>query len=1193
MYLKKIESQGFKSFANKIVLEFQPGIMGIVGPNGSGKSNIADAVRWVLGEQSAKTLRGGSMQDVIFAGTANRKPQGYAYVSLTIDNADHALAIDFSEVVVTRRVYRSGESEYLLNNNTCRLRDINELFYDTGVGKEGYSIIGQGQIDKILSSKPEDRRELFDEAAGIVKFKKRKTVAVKKLEEEQQNLLRVNDILGELERQVGPLKAQAETARTYLHLRDELKRYEIGAFSRDNEDLRKKFAAVEEKLTAVEGDLFSSNEDSEQRKKEYEQISSQKERIDRALENLQQQRGDLSVEKESAEGRIRLLQEQINTLKAGEEQLQDRLTALEEERQMHLEEKEQYVREKGELNERVDAVEDEVYALEEELESQDELTKNIEQDFDEYNRLLLSGATARAELSADRTALQDRIHQTGEQLDRLKIDLGNAGLEQEEKTVRLAGLKESLAGVHLELSDCETSGRALVGKLTDAGNALREGQERLAEVHRKYQAQKARLEALVNMAERYEGYGESIRRVMERKKQISGIHGVVADLIHVEKKYQTAIETALGGHIQNIVTDTENTARELVEYLKQNRYGRVTFLPLDAVHGKASLEDPGALKEKGALGIASELVTTEQQYVAVIRHLLGRVLVVDTVEHALQIARKYRYRMNIVTLEGESLTPGGAISGGAYRNNSNLLARQAEMDALEKTLKQMEKDGKELAGKQEDLQAALNALADQAEETKTRLSELRIREATVAMELKQTEEDLSRNDRSIREKQEEAARTEELVRMLHERELKSETALAEADRNREAADERGRVLQERLEAEREKQKALSERLNEKRLEASKLAERSNFLMDNILRINRENTALDEKVHALLAQADPGGKRVADKVAEIVELKRGCQEYSASLERIDREASAASAERDDLGLRIKRVLDARDEDAERIRLLDKEASKLQNQKERLTEAIDQQAAYLWEEYQMTPSEAESLPYNGEESIADLRRLIKQHKASIKELGPVNVNAIEEEKEVCGRYDFLSAQHEDIVKARDNLLEIIEELEKGMRVQFEEKFAFIKREFDSVFQDLFGGGTGTLELIREEDSDILDCGIAIIAQPPGKKLQNMMQLSGGEKALTAIALIFAIQNLKPSPFCLVDEIEAALDEPNVVRFADYLQRLKKHTQILAITHRRGTMEKADRLYGITMQEKGVSTLVSVDLTDTDLIEEEHKE
>ncbi|MBO4289419.1 MAG: chromosome segregation protein SMC [Lachnospiraceae bacterium] len=1183
MYLKKIEIQGFKSFANKTVFEFTPGITGIVGPNGSGKSNVADAVRWVLGEQSAKSLRGSSMQDVIFAGTEVRKPQGFASVTLTLDNADRGLSADYDEIVVTRKAFRSGESEYRMNGSVCRLRDIHEMFYDTGVGREGYSIIGQGQVDKILSSKPEERRELFDEAAGIVKQRKRKDAAIKKLEDEQNSILRVKDVIGEMEHRLGPLTKQAETAKTYLNLRDELKTYEVGAFFKESEDVTKKLSAADERIAVLEGDIQESKAALEKQRADYEEITAERERLESQIEEERELFNRESVRKQSAEGQIALLEEQIGALKKGADENKNRLITLEEDYKKRQEERQQLVEEKGKVNIAIDEMDDALTEDEEKLDEADDQIRILEHKLEKAQNELFSNTSERERLAADEQRIRTERSQLTE-----RREAAEAGLEKAKEAAEAAAAKigecdeklEELEQKESEAADTLAGLRAAVEQEESCRDGL---QQQLSETFRLYQAARSRLETLSALAERYDGYGESIKRVMDRKKDRPEIRGVVADIIRTEKKYELAIETALGGKIQNIVVEKEDTAKELIEYLKKNRYGRATFLPMDAVRGDSRYSRREALEEKGALGSAADLVQAAPEYAGIISSLLGRIQVVDNMDNAVAIARKYGYSINMVTLDGEHLSPGGAITGGAFRSNANLLGRGRQIADLKKEAKKHSEEAEEIKKHIAACEASLSARTLEADAAN---------EALYALKIEQTEMTAKRSQLKAEEERQNAAKkageeelksiAAQLLQLSYsQQKAEEETALArEKDEKRRTENETAGARLEQLRTDRQK---LAEEISGKKQEYTRLTERDSFLLQNIRRLTAEAEALRKEKEELVKKGDPDGIRISEKMAELAAAKEVLEEADEAQKRSSARLKGAITRRDNYNRRQKEMIDERESSNERITALEKDLFRVQSQRERAQEAFDALVQNIWDEYGLTPEEAERLQYDGNLSLAELRRRIKQKRDEIKALGPVNVNAIEEERELSERYTFLTGQYNDLLAARDALLNIIEELENGMRKQFEKNFRQIRKEFNTVFRDLFGGGIADLQLIREEGQDLLDSGVSVIAQPPGKKLQNMMQLSGGEKALTAIALIFAIQNLKPSPFCLVDEIEAALDEPNVDRFANYLKRLKANTQIIAITHRRGTMQAAETLYGITMQEKGVSIQVSVDLSD----------
>ncbi|MCQ2540332.1 MAG: chromosome segregation protein SMC, partial [Acetatifactor sp.] len=689
MYLKSIEVQGFKSFANKIVFQFHNGITGIVGPNGSGKSNVADAVRWVLGEQRIKQLRGANMQDVIFSGTESRKPLSYAYVAITLDNSDHQLAIDFDEVTVGRRIYRSGESEYLINGSVCRLRDVNELFYDTGIGKEGYSIIGQGQIDKILSGKPEDRRELFDEAAGIVKYKRRKNTAQAKLENEQQNLVRVSDILAELEKQVGPLERQSEVAKVYLRKKEELKTLDVNVFLLEHNRLKEQLSQVEGKLYIAQNDYNTTDEQYRSIKEEYERIQAEIEALEEAIEKARSAVSDTGLMRGRLEGEMNVLKEQINSINGSETHLNNRRKALEDEIAGKEKNKEDILSEKIATDEQVQGIvavaEQQKAKLKELQDKIDELNRSIE----EGKNTIIGELNQRAVIRSKLGRFDTMMEQVNIRKAELNSKLLRAKSDEAAREETLKQLEAAFETICKELREMNEQEAAMNQELGDIREGLMKKDEKLRETQSAYHMEKSKLETLSNLTERYEGYGGSVKKVMEQKDRYKGIIGVVADIIKVEKKYETAIETALGGNIQNVVTDDEETAKKVIQYLKENRLGRATFLPLTSITKPQEFKTPEVLEEKGVIGMADSLVQIEDRYANVAKAMLGRIVVVDNVDHAVKIARKFDYGVRMVTLEGELLVPGGAISGGAFKNNSNLLGRRREIDELESKVKKL------------------------------------------------------------------------------------------------------------------------------------------------------------------------------------------------------------------------------------------------------------------------------------------------------------------------------------------------------------------------------------------------------------------------------------------------------------------------------------------------------------------------
>ena len=1184
MYLKSIEVQGFKSFANKILFDFHNGITGIVGPNGSGKSNVADAVRWVLGEQSAKQLRGASMQDVIFAGTENRKPLSYAYVAITMDNSDHQLAIDFEEVTVARRVYRSGESEYLINGSPCRLKDVTELFYDTGIGKEGYSIIGQGQIERILSGKPEERRELFDEAAGIVKYKKRKATAQKKLENERENLVRVNDILAELERQVGPLERQAQKARVYLKKKEELKTYDVNMFLLEAEHIDEQQKDVQAKFETADQEAREAKDAYEQVKSEYERMEQELSDTEEKLTTIRENLSSSAVMKGKLEGQINVLNEQIHTAEMTDEHLKSRLASIDREKEERLSFLASYDEEKKELRAGLLAIaakrEEAVETLEAVRREVARCTEGIESGKNALMGLLNQRASVKAR--------QQRFDTMSEQMNIRKAQLTKRLLarktEEADLDVVLSDYQKELERVNAVILEKKRDAAAMEEKEREWKKKSAETREQLEREVAQYHKEQSRLDSLKNIAERYDGYGSSIRRVMEQKAKHPGLLGVVSDLIQVEKKYETAIETALGGNIQNIVTEDEETAKQMISYLKQNRFGRATFLPLTSVNGKGNFKNMDALQEKGVMGLAHTLVKTDAKYEGVIAYLLGRVVVTEHIDAAVALARKYRYSLHIVTLEGEYLSPGGSLTGGAFKNSSNLLARKREIEELEQRVASLETEIHAKRNRMEDIKTARALLEEDAGKNKAELQELYILQNTAKLNAERAKEQKNESESVFAGLQLEGNEIENQMREIAKNKALIEQEIAEAKQKEQELEEETKRLQEELLSQGEKETAAQEAVSALQMEEAAIRQKEEFVLLNLERINGEIKRYEDEREGFLRDAKEAKQDAEKKRGDIEEIKKTILASEDACIRLEQELQETIERKEGLSAAYKGFFKKREELGEKLTALDKEIFRLNSQREKLEETQEYQNNYMWEEYELTRHAALALRDETYADLGALKKLIAAIKDEIRRLGDVNVNAIEDYKEVSERYEFLKTQHDDLIEAEKTLVEIIEELDTGMRRQFLEKFAEIQQEFDRVFKELFGGGKGTLELV--EDEDILECGIRIIAQPPGKKLQNMMQMSGGEKALTAIALLFAIQNLKPSPFCLLDEIEAALDDSNVGRFAKYLHKLTQNTQFIVITHRRGTMAAADRLYGITMQEKGVSTLVSVNLIEGDL-------
>ncbi len=1184
MYLKSIEVHGFKAFANKIIFEFKPGITGIVGPNGSGKSNVADAVRWVLGEQSAKALRGSNMQDVIFAGTETRKPLGFAYVALTLDNSDHWLPIEYDEVVVGRRVYRSGESEYLINGAECRLRDVQELFYDTGVGKEGYSIIGQGQIDKILSGKPEERREIFDEASGITKVKKRKALTEKNLSEERQNLSRVVDIIREIETRLGPLEKQSEKARIYLGYKEELKKMEVNQFLLEYEKSASVKQELDEKISVATKDYNNAKQQFEEAKEEYDRLLNELEKYREDLQEAKELYAEKQLAAEKATGEKNLLSEQVGVLKKSAKELEVRdirlKTQIEDRKQSLAEHESNMEKQSLQLKELL-SEQQKAEALLGEMKAGIDAMLSEEKACNEAHIALLNENTGlQTELERYNTILSHENIQRAEinqRLLTLKTE-ADAAVSQVAEAERV--LKEACDHV-IEHSEMVKKSEDEIQSLTDAIQEKKRIYERSQE---RVIQKSSQLETLRDLVEHYDGYGNAVKKVMEQKKQKRGIFGVVADIIQVDSEYENAIETALGGNIQNIITDTTDTAKQMIEYLKANRFGRATFVPLSDISAKKDDFESSIFTKKGVIGIASDLVHTEERFREAIRYLLGRFLVVDTIDNAISLEKQNHYKLRIVTLEGELFQPGGAVSGGSFRNNSNLLGKRREAEELEQALVN-EKETLSEAEKQ------LNALRTRREELRTsyesarrELQEYYVSQNTAKLNLNHI---VSQNSDILGKREsltKEIAAAEERVR-------EAKAAIAEVSAkifvNTEASEQkkaRAAEIHAKMESTRLREDDASAEAMRVLSEYSGLQQNVTYQKENAKRLSIELRELTAEKASLYETRESMREEIDRKEEAIVSVEEEQASIRALLSELEAKIDETARLAEEITGQNKSFFERRESLSTEMSGLDKELFRLQNQQEKMAEQLEYQTKYMWEEYELTYTAATELRDTEIDNPTLNRKAIYEMKNKIRSLGDVNVNAIEDYRENKERYDFLTAQRDDIMNAEQSLSEIISTLDSEMRKQFTDTFSKVQERFDKVFKELFGGGKGTLKL--EEGVDVLEADISVIAQPPGKKLQNMMQLSGGEKALTAISLLFAILDLKPSPFCLLDEIEAALDDSNVSRFAQYLHKLTKDTQFVVITHRRGTMSAADALYGITMQEKGVSTLVSVNLIENQL-------
>ncbi len=1188
MYLKSIELYGFKSFANKMVFNFDKGITGIVGPNGSGKSNVADAVRWVLGEQSAKQLRGSTMQDVIFAGTEARKPLGYCQVDLTIDNQDRKMAIDYSEVTVSRRVYRSGEGEYFINGAACRMRDVHELFMDTGVGQEGYSIIGQGQIDKILSDKPNERRALFDEAVGIVKFKKRKERAEKRLESEKQNLYRVNDIITELEGQKDTLKSQAEKAKVYLDVREELKTNEVNVFILDVKQIDEKLADLEVKMKTVSDDIASTRQAFAENKIKHEDYTKKMEVLVAQMDEMRRKASELSLQKEKKESEINLTRQQIQHYKENNERF--------------LRDLEGRKNKKESLEKDLERYKDDSQSIFDESAKSEAALKGYEQELAGLNDLIGSEEKVVSDIQTNMIERLNEISNIKTQMQRYLTMSENAASRSDSVIARKSILQRSLDEFTI-LHRTETKKRRLLQsdqkKLMEEKNALVAKQKedlqalKTIEEDRTKQSQflqqlQSKHKALSDISDQYEGYNFSIKKVMEMRSDArynNKIVGVVADVLTVAKKYERAIEIALGGNYQNIITEDEQSAKGLIRYLKERRYGRATFLPITNIKPRVTRNEQ-LRQADGFIGYADELVETKERFVDIATYLLGRIMVVDQIDNAIAISKKYKSNLRIVTLDGDVVNPGGSLTGGAYKNDkTQFLSRKRELDELQTRIDQQSKTLEVVDGEYQQLVARRDRFQSEDGKLTESLQGVSMDLNSQNMKIHQIDSDITKAEAELKD-----LHLEENDLLVQNTGITDELAKLESDLNenevnREQAESTVKDLMSKTIELKEQKEALLSSMTQLKVRHTSLTEQKSHADSNITRMNGEIKEAAQAIERLQREIQENEVLISDKESSILNHKENIAQYESLVEEVDAQVANMSDERRQVAKDQEAVYKAQGDLGEKITLLEKELLRLENLASKNSLQKDNYIEYMWNEYELTYNNAMGYYKEDLGDINAIKKRVSELKGRIKGLGTVNVNAIEDYKNVAERYEFLTVQRDDIIEAETKLREAIQELDERMQQQFREQFGLINIEFQRVFKELFGGGKAFLRLSDEEN--VLEAGIHINVQPPGKKLQSMRLLSGGERAFTAIALLFAIQNLKPSPFCVLDEIEAALDDANVDRFAKYLQKLTKNTQFIIITHRRGTMEASDALYGITMQEKGISTQVSVKLIE-DMLE-----
>ncbi len=1184
MHLKSVELHGFKSFADKIYLDFNPGITAIVGPNGSGKSNISDAIRWVLGEQSARSLRGSRMEDVIFAGTEVRKPQGFAEVSLTLDNSEKELNIDYEEVVVTRRVYRSGEGEYFINRNACRLKDIHELFMDTGIGREGYSIIGQGKIDEILSNKSEDRRRIFEEAAGITKYKYRKNEAEKKLEKTNENLTRVNDIMSELSGQLEPLRIQSEKARKYLALRDELRVIDVNVSVVSIEKHREELLKIESNLDAVSNSIETLQNSVDEKEALTSELYGKIEEYEAKMEECREAQKAASEESAEETNKINLAYANIEHCKENIQRINDEIGKSERGIQQLDELIESYSKVYAELSEKRKEILEGIAKAEAEFEKVNLVFQGNSENIEALKNEII-------EKTAEIGSLRSKVVNYNILVENFERERRNIDAEIEKHKTehdRIAEENRKIEEALLKMTEEFEALKSEVEGLEEKHETLSKNGEELSEKKNSIQTELnkkiSHKTVLEDMENDFEGYNRSVKAVMtahaEGPLKSAKIYGPITKLISTEKKYVTAIEVALISVNQNIVTETEQDAKAAINYLKAGKLGRATFMPISTVKSR-NTDFNGAEKMKGYIALAQEVVEYDPKYENVVGSVLGGTVVVDNIDNAIAMAAKCGHKFKIVTLEGEVMQPGGAISGGSVGKNSSFLSRAAEIDTLKTEIEQLKKELQSVEDMKientDDLQKLSIRLAENrsilsqkneeyiraksnSEHSRIFLEAAESRSAQLAGEL----ETIETRTREIAEDVVLCnSRADELEEYVSKLRLETDSKQSES----EEIYKQVRSVQDVL-----VQLQIDESANQKDIEVQRerlenvKSEKQAITEENAER-QREIAELNVKIESITAEIEADNKKLA--------------EIGKNAEELEKQLTEFNEKRKDADVRSKELQEQVKEVREQLFNLGQQKAKIEAHKAKCEGELDGLFEYLWNEYELTYSDAVKLKTDEHLDFKEATAKISELKSKIKSLGNINIDAIEEYKTIKERFDFLTEQTVDLEKAKGELEKIIDEMMTIMKKQFSEQFDVISRNFNSVFRELFGGGQAQLELADPED--IMETGVEIIAQPPGKKLQSLTLLSGGERAFTAIALLFAILKVRPTPFCILDEIEAALDDINVYRYADYLKKYSKKSQFIVVTHRRGTMEAANILYGVTMQEKGISKLLSLNIDE----------
>ncbi len=1180
MYLKRLELQGFKSFADKTILEFMTGITTVIGPNGSGKSNISDAIRWVLGEQSIKSLRGAKSEDIIFAGTQNRKSLGFAEASLVFDNNDGKLPIEYSEVTVTRRIYRTGETGYFINKTPCRLKDILELFMDTGIGKDGYSIIGQGKIDEILSNKSEDRRHIFEEAAGIVKYRSRKEDSEKKLERAKLNLLRINDILSEIENNIEPLKIQSEKAKKFLSLREELKGIEVGLFLY-NIDLYKERL---EKITADEEIMNSTYESEENSQKlKNEEKNNLKLEINNLIEEIEKMQNigfESTNQIEKINSNINVSEERINNIKENNIRYETEINELNEKIEELKEEEKQKIAKKENLYSNKEKFEKELKEKEEELSKLTTKLSSKQLEIENKKRIIEENTDNKYEIQNEINtqdvkvdSIIKNVKSKTEELELTISELDQSRLKKSEIEQNFLDIENKRNKIKNDLSEIEN-------KKIEADNKIKTFELQINQLGQEIRIKESRLKFLEETEKEKEGYTKSVKSLLksaEANKELKkGLHDVVANLINVKKEYEIAIEMALGASLQNVVTETEQDAKNLIEYLRKNNLGRVTFLPISAVNGKKL--EKAHLNIKGVIGIASDLVEYNNKYDGIFKNLLGRTVIVEDMEAGIAVAKKNSYSFRIVTLKGDIINSSGAMTGGSVQTKTvNILGRSREIEALKEELKGLNIKIKNKEEEKEKYIDSIEDLLETIESLETNLQEIDIEYATQKQKVELIVENVDKLvNRMDKTKQEiENLNKQKIEITEHKKQL-----IESLENLEEEIQKLNLEVEEFVRLNKDDQTYidnLNMDITNLKISVSSFEE-SEMSIDEIterIKIDIKNNTLSlemkkEQIEKNKQEEESLKAKIEELQNDIIKIKENVKNSGSKIEELKNEKNEKNTY-------LEKIEKDIEEQFTKLQDIKEQLVKIDIKKNKTSQDLEDVVNKLWEEYELTPNNAGGFTKTTDQ--AKTQKEVNYLRTQIRDLGSINIDSIKEYQILKERYDFMCEQRLDLENSMSKLRNVISEMINIMKTQFKDKFKLINKNFNEVFTELFGGGKA--ELILENEEDVLNCGIDIRVQPPGKKLQNMTLLSGGEKAFTAIAILFAILKINPAPFCVLDEIEAALDDVNVNRYAEYLKKFATYTQFLVITHRKGTMEAADTVYGITMEENGISKLLSMKL------------